>query len=315
MLNRNKIMQKAPIVIFVYKRPEHTEKVLEGLKRNNIQKLYIFADGAKTEKDKLGVAQVRDLINNIDWCETEIIASHHNKGLSESIFYGYNFIFDKHDRIITIEDDCVPADDFVNFMDQCLEKYQNDPEVMSIAGHAMPIKYPKDYNYDIYFSHRSNCYGFATWKRAWDSFRRDPNDISKLIHGSSLRKQLDLAGKDLFYMFQQQLNKEIDSFYIWWNIYIAKVRGVTIYPIASRVQNIGFDGTGRNCDGAKSFWTEIDNTRGEKPLDFPETTEANRKIHRTYYEYVYGSFLERIKWKIEGLLGVQPKAQEPIKVG
>ena len=76
---------KTGIALFVYNRPKHTKKVLEGLRKNRIDKLYIFADGLKKEEHKKDVDEVRALIDNIDWCETEIIKSETNKGLANSI--------------------------------------------------------------------------------------------------------------------------------------------------------------------------------------------------------------------------------------
>ena len=43
-------MELAPIVLFVYNRPEHTRACLEYLERNELaaeSELYVFADGAK----------------------------------------------------------------------------------------------------------------------------------------------------------------------------------------------------------------------------------------------------------------------------
>ncbi|MCK5014127.1 MAG: hypothetical protein KAS66_09940 [Candidatus Omnitrophica bacterium] len=38
---------KTGIAIFVYKRHQHISEVLEGFRKNSIEKLYIFADGPK----------------------------------------------------------------------------------------------------------------------------------------------------------------------------------------------------------------------------------------------------------------------------
>ena len=45
-------MELAPIVLFVYNRPEHTRACLEYLERNELaaeSELYVFADGATGE--------------------------------------------------------------------------------------------------------------------------------------------------------------------------------------------------------------------------------------------------------------------------
>lgn len=57
-------MELAPIVLFVYNRPEHTRACLEYLERNELaaeSELYVFADGAKQGSEE-AVAAVRRVI-------------------------------------------------------------------------------------------------------------------------------------------------------------------------------------------------------------------------------------------------------------
>ncbi|RZL31508.1 MAG: sugar transferase, partial [Pedobacter sp.] len=52
----------APIALFVYNRPQHTERTLKFLKQNELavdSRLYIFSDGAKTDNDVDKVEEVR----------------------------------------------------------------------------------------------------------------------------------------------------------------------------------------------------------------------------------------------------------------
>ena len=78
-------MNLAPIVLFVYNRPNHTKLLLESLKKNLLSKLsiiYIYCDGPKAnsniyELDK--IKQVRNIIKKIDFCkEIYIIESQDN---------------------------------------------------------------------------------------------------------------------------------------------------------------------------------------------------------------------------------------------
>ena len=62
----------APIVLFVYNRPWHTEQTLKALSKNDLTNdsiLYIYADGARanaTEEQLEKIKQVRELINILD---------------------------------------------------------------------------------------------------------------------------------------------------------------------------------------------------------------------------------------------------------
>lgn len=57
----------SPIIVFVYKRKEHTKKCLDALSQNQnagSHDLYIFADGARTEAEQKDV-RVRIMIRNM----------------------------------------------------------------------------------------------------------------------------------------------------------------------------------------------------------------------------------------------------------
>ena len=56
---------RAPVVLFVYKRLEHTRKTIESLMKNTLASetdVYIYSDGYKGEKDYNDVIEVRNYI-------------------------------------------------------------------------------------------------------------------------------------------------------------------------------------------------------------------------------------------------------------
>jgi len=55
-------MNLAPIALFVYNRPWHTQQTVEALQKNHLaaeSELFIFADGAKNEDAQSKVDEVR----------------------------------------------------------------------------------------------------------------------------------------------------------------------------------------------------------------------------------------------------------------
>jgi len=193
---------KTGIALFIYNRPAHTREVLKSLQKNNISKLYIFSDRIKDERDKDSIGEVRNLIDSIDWCETEIIKSKENKELTNYIVYGFNYVLERHERVIVLEDDCVLSDNFVAFMEKCFDKYENNEKVMNITGYSLPINIPDNYPYDVYFSYRSSSWGWGTWRRAWKYFDRNKLILEEVEKSSNLRKKINRAGEDLIPMLK-----------------------------------------------------------------------------------------------------------------
>jgi len=82
----------APIILFAYNRPRHTEQALEALAENAESAhsiLYIFADGPKENasvNDLQKIQDTRTILLKKKWCrEVKIMASEINIGLANSI--------------------------------------------------------------------------------------------------------------------------------------------------------------------------------------------------------------------------------------
>ena len=106
-------------LLFTYNRSYHTELVLTALMENAVrpQKLYIFQDGLNQGSgEEKEWERVNHIIHTVDWCDTEVIVSDCNRGLAEAIVSGINYAFKDNDAVIVLEDDCVPAKNFLGYM-------------------------------------------------------------------------------------------------------------------------------------------------------------------------------------------------------
>lgn len=292
---------KTGIALFVYNRPEHTQEVLKGLQGNNIPKLYIFSDGIKDEKDRDSINIVRNLIGSIDWCETKILKSKENKGLANSIVYGVNYVLERHERIIVLEDDCVPSDDFIVFMEKCFDKYENNEKIMSITGYSLPINIPGNYPHDIYFYYRFSPWGWGTWRKAWKYFDRNKQILEEIEKSYNLRKKINLAGEDLIPMLKNQIIGKLDSWAIFWAMNIIKNDGVCVNPVKSKIKNIGHDGTGIHCGPNVRYEVKIIK-EDVNLLSLPDEIIINSIITKRYKKFFHRSLKNKVKKIILSLL-------------
>src|SRR4051812_3548315 len=97
----------APIVLFVYNRPDHTIKTIKNLQKNLLAKesnLYIFSDAPKSDFQIESVAKVREIIKDIDgFKNVNLILGETNKGLAKSVIYGVTDIINKYGKVIVLE--------------------------------------------------------------------------------------------------------------------------------------------------------------------------------------------------------------------
>jgi hypothetical protein len=289
-------MNSTGIAVFAYNRPDHLRRVLSGLQRNDVEHLYIFADGAKNKQDKEQVSDVREVINQIEWCRTTVTAHERNIGLAESLTSGIERVFEDHKRIIVLEDDCVPAPNFVSFMNTSLERYADDERVMNVNGYSPPIEVPDDYPYDVYFTYRSSSWGWGTWRSAWEHFEHDPLTAEELERKKNeVKRMTDKAGKDLYPMMRNQLEGSIDSWAVWWSFAIAANNGLCLNPIDSKVRNIGHDGTGTHTGISDKYDVNLD-TAPINELNFPQEPFVDDIINSTYNRFISSGDLGGLKY-------------------
>ncbi|MDL0130994.1 glycosyltransferase family A protein [Halobacterium salinarum] len=279
-------MTSTGIAVFAYNRPDHLKRVLSGLQRNDVEHVYIFTDGARNEQDQQRVSEVREIIDQIEWCRTTVTAHERNIGLAESLTGGIERVFEDHEQIIVLEDDCVPAPNFVSFMNTSLERYADDERVMNVNGYSPPVEIPDNYPYDVYFTYRSSSWGWGTWRSAWEHFERDPLTVEELERKKNeLKRITDKAGKDLYPMMRAQLEGSIDSWAVWWSFAIAANDGLCLNPVDSKVRNIGHDGTGTHTGESDKYDVNLDTTPVNE-LDFPEEPFVDSEINSRYNQFI-----------------------------
>jgi hypothetical protein len=288
----------APIALFVYNRLWHTRQTVEALQKNFGAKesdLYIFSDGFKNESDKDAVGVVREYIYTIGgFNRVEIIEKEKNLGLAESIISGVTEVVNKLGKVIVLEDDLVTSPHFLEYMNEGLEIYKNDDKVASIHGYIYPIKEKLP---ETFFIKGADCWGWATWKRAWNKFEHDGEKLLTELERGSLTKDFDFGGNFHYTrMLKNQISGKTNSWAIRWYASAFLSSMLTLYPGKSLVKNIGHDsGTHK---GSNIFQTEP--TQEKILVEKIKVVEdqKNRKILERYFKSLKPTFLSRILKKL-----------------
>ncbi|MDX1959882.1 MAG: hypothetical protein SFU98_15030 [Leptospiraceae bacterium] len=254
----------APIVLFVYARPEHTRKCLESLKNNpesKYSKLFIYADGPKFDNPNLllDIQKTREILRLEKWCSEVIIQeSEKNKGLAESIIQGVTEIINEYGKVIVLEDDLILSKNFLTLMNQALKLYEDEKSVWHISGWNFPIS-TKGIG-QVFFWNHMICWGWATWKDRWANFKRNPEEIY-LKHKSDDEFIRDFnLGNSLYLWNQIEENyfNKIKTWGIFWLYSIYINNGLCLNFTHSLTVNIGFDGTGENSGSKELYKQKID---------------------------------------------------------
>src|SRR6267143_3998579 len=121
----------APLALFVYDRPDHVRRVVEGLRANALATetdLFIFSDAAKSEPRAKEVSKVRALVRQLKGFKSiELVEQSVNQGMAGSIVQGVTRLTAEFGRVIVLEDDLLPSAHFLRYMNDALKAYANDP--------------------------------------------------------------------------------------------------------------------------------------------------------------------------------------------
>ena len=282
-------MVLAPIILFVYNRPWHTQQTVEALQKNELaaeSELFIFADGPKvnaTEEQKEKIRQVREYIHTISGFKSVTICEKEtNCGLANSVVYGVTKVIDQRGKVIVLEDDIVTHRFFLRFMNEALDFYEQDKRIYMIGGFNLDFKFPRTYLNDVFIVHRSCSWGWATWKNRWMTADWTVSDYSSFAKDKTQIDRFCRGGNDMFPMLQNQMNGKLDSWAIRWDYCMYKHDAYCLWPKYSMVKNIGFDGSGIHCGENDYIENSYFSCQTSYKIKLVRNISANTKLEKLF---------------------------------
>ena len=264
-----------PIILFVYKRLDHTRAVVEALKSNpesGDSILYIFSDAPASEKDIYEVNAVRDYISSIiGFKQIYVVMREHNFGIEKSELEGVTYVLNKYGKAIVLEDDILVCNQFLKYMNFCLNEYEDDKKIYTVTGYSfLKSKAENDNLYGLTGSF--SAWGWGTWKNRWDNLKRNfsKKDVKYVaIHNMSLDN-----GQDFSYLFMHQYKNDTITWDVAWYYSCFYNGGLTLFPYNSMVNNIGMDGSGIHYNDSSSANNRIEPINVRAELIFPLKIET-----------------------------------------
>lgn len=251
-------MQYAPIALFTYSRADHTRQAVESLLQNAEAKdsdLYIFSDGPKTEEKRAAVEENRKYIHSIkeindnaddnekSFRSVTIIEREKNWGLANSLIAGITEIVNKYGRVIVVEDDLIVSPYFLKFMNDGLEKYKDEDRVASISAFLNPVEGDIP---ETFFLRYFACWGWATWKRAWDLLNTDARDLLRQLRWK--KNDFNIGGGGAFYeMLYCQKVGLVNSWAVRFYASCFLRNKLHLFPGRTMAIQTGMDGSGVHC--------------------------------------------------------------------
>ncbi len=275
----------APIALFVFRRPYHTKLVIEALLANKEaanSEIYIYSDGHRGEQDLNLVLEVREYLRSVRGFKfIHIIEREKNYGLARSIINGVTEILEKYENVIVLEDDILTSPFFLNFMNNGLVKYKLDTSVASIHGFVYPVEQKLPNNF---FLRGADCWGWATWRRAWQKFNQNGIELLSKLQNNDLIDDFDFHGAYPYSeMLINQIKGQNNSWAIRWHASMYLENMFTLYPGRSLVNNIGHDDSGTHSGVTNKYDTII----SKEPIEIENIkVEVSQKAFAVFEKFM-----------------------------
>ncbi|MBM4104862.1 MAG: hypothetical protein FJ257_00915 [Phycisphaerae bacterium] len=172
-----------PVAIVLFNRPRRVAELIERLRSSKPRRIFAIADGPRADREgeRERCEAARAALDAIDWsCEIvrEFAAS--NLGCDDRLEQGLDWLFDRVDRAIVLEDDIRPSPRFLPWAISMLDRYGDDPDFSIASGHNALGAWG-DQDADHLRARRGSIWGWATTARSWRRSRAI--DLSTLDAG------------------------------------------------------------------------------------------------------------------------------------
>lgn len=283
-----------------FNRPDSTRRQIEALRKVAPTRVWLLCDGPRAHKEGEAekVAEVRALLDDLPWpCEAKKLYRDENLGCFRSVSGGISWFLEDCGAGIIVEDDVIPDPSFFPFCSELLERYKNHSDVFAISGHhrkAKALDLQEDYGFSNYFE----CWGWATWKRAWDQFDPEMQAWRQKSLWKDVCRRVLRNPRAAFYwklMFGRVADGRRDSWAYRFLLTIWKQNAKAVISRKNLTENIGF--TEEATQTAHFAGLEVRAEAQDFPLQHPERVEVNPQIDRWFEDGIHSKSIGvRLRW-------------------
>lgn len=229
------------VLILFFNRPQQLSQVFEQVRKARPSRLFLYQDGARSERDVPGIEACRKIISQIDWeCDVHHNYQQVNAGCDPSNYNAQKWAFSLSDKCIIFEDDSIPSVSFFRFCKEMLDKYEHDTRISMIAGFN-PEEITPDVPYDYFFTTTFSIWGWASWRRVIDQWDEHYTFLDDTFNMQQLRGLIKERKFRSDFLFMCQRHREHQKAY-YETIFHASIlfgSGLSIVPTRNMINNLG----------------------------------------------------------------------------
>jgi hypothetical protein len=254
------------VLVVGYQRPREIRLILNQVSNAGINSVYLSIDAPRVSSaDAISrYEEIRQLAEEFEGKFDKFFVRYllENVGCAANILSACDWAFATENKLIILEDDCIPNGDFFLYVDLALKKLSEDQEVLLVCGTQFN---PSDKNDSFIVKSRySLTWGWATTKNNWSLLRKCFTQDSK-----SFKLNLITPDYEKIY-WSEGARRAINGYVDVWDTVLVnnlvKLRGYAYLPSQNLVKNVGNDAVATHT-GMDENWVNTDTGSFKPELD------------------------------------------------
>jgi hypothetical protein len=301
----------APILITTLNRYDHFKKCIKSLSECELcleTDLYIALDYPLRDLHWEGYNEIQKFIKCIEGFKSvNVIKREYNFGAQNNTHDAINFLFKDYESLILTEDDNLFSKDFLVFINRCLQTYKGDSNIFSVCGYNYPVEFNKSYKEQIYVWQGHSAWGTGLWRDKFQKVDWSPEVVLSNVQLflKDYRKVFGLntiANSYIPALIHMSNVKQIHGdTYVCLYQYLNKMSSV--FPVISRVRNMGHDGSGINGGFMEEDIFSVQKIyRGSSHYEIPKFLKPEKYVDKILYNHFKTNWKSNIKLFIKLIL-------------
>jgi hypothetical protein len=259
-----------PVLIVGFRRSENLLQILKICKQAGIKNIFVTLDGPRTGIDRNDIHACEKTLVDFDLefpGELRTRTFQINQGAAQSVLGGLDWVFETEEFAVVIEDDCLPARDFFEYVSDAKRFLDSNESIFLIGGNQFV---PDELTQNHWFlSEYPLIWGWATSRKKWTALRQE------LRKAQNIRMPFFISSESAFWGAgaRRALSGHVDA----WDtplVYVLRMNGwKTILPGRNLVTNIGNDFAATHTI-LKSRWIGIETQDYERSSVAPVVNRA-----------------------------------------
>ena len=251
-----------PVLLLIFNRPDTAAVVFERIRMARPKRLYIAADGPRNDQEAVRCEETRKLVEQVDWdCQVKTLFRMENLGCKRAMSSGITWFFEQEAEGIVLEDDCVPDPSFFGFCSHMLAHYRTDDRIGHIGGSNLQLGQKRG-PYSYYFSRMTHAWGWAGWRRVWESYDVDMKtfpDFQRLDVLKNIPSHAPFSAS-WYAVFQENYAGKVDSWAYPYTYHNLVNNRLSVIPNQNLIRNIGFRADSTHTADSGHVYANLDTT-------------------------------------------------------